>query len=256
MATGARVKRPVKRRVPPGLLKIHKAGESTFCNALIFSPHGHGKTHMLGTANEDERTSPILVLNFEGGTHTLAGSDVDVFDVHTWDDYNEAYEILSDPDCKYKSAGLDSMSETQIFGMLSILEKDTKRVDPDLMAQQDWGVILIQMRRLVRHFRDLPMHVFFTALAGDTVVPRLGTIRAPLLQGAFQKELPGIVDVVGYLAVEESDDADEDGTRFLLLSSVAYPKFQVKARTPWGVRIPSEIEDPSIGDLLDTLGYK
>jgi len=247
------LKRPVRKaHVPSGLAKIHKAEESTYCNALIFAPHGHGKTHLLATANEDERTSPILVLNFEGGTHTLAGSDVDVFDVRTWAEYDEAYEILSDPNCKYRSTGLDSISETQIFGMLNILDKDAKRVDPDLMAQQDWGVILVQMRRLVRHFRDLPMHVFFTALAGESVVPRLGTIKVPLLQGAFQKELPGIVDVVAYLANEDADD--DTVHRLLLLHS--YPKFQVKARPPWGVLIPTEIEDPSITDLLDVLGFK
>lgn len=244
------------RRTPPGFAKVHKAEESTYCNALFFAPHGHGKTHLLGTANEDERTAPILILNFDAGEHTLAGSDVDIFDVFSWDDYNEAYEMLTHPDAPWLSVGLDSLSETQIFGMLQILEKDSKRVDPDLMAQQDWGVILVQMRRLVRHFRDLQMHTFFTALAGDIVVPRLGTVKAPLLQGAFQKELPGIVDVVGYLAVEESKDEEEDGTRIMLLSSTAYPKFQVKARTPWGRTIASEIEDPSITSILDTLGYK
>lgn len=255
MATPTTRKRPA-RRTPPGFARVHKAEESTFCNALIFAPHGHGKTHLLGTADEDERTSPILVLNFEAGQHTLAGSGVDVFDVRDWNDYNEAYEMLTHPDAPWKSVGLDSISETQVFGMLQILDKDAKRTDPDLMAQQDWGVILVQMRRLVRHFRDLPMHTFFTALAGDIVVPRLGTVKAPLLQGAFQKELPGIVDVVGYLAVEEADDPDEEGTRFLLLSSTAYPKFQVKARTPWGKRIATEIEDPSVTTLLDTLGFK
>lgn len=246
-----------KRRAPTGLGKIHKAGAAKTLNALIFAPHGHGKTHFLATANDDERSGPILILNFEGGEQTLVGSDVDIFDVLSWDDYDEAYEILTDPDCKYKSVGLDSISETQIFGQLAILDKDAKRVDPDLMAQQDWGIILVQMRRLVRHFRDLPMHVFFTALAGEIMLPRVGTVRAPLLQGAFQKELPGIVDVVAYLANEDKDDPDEDEdpiNRLLLLHS--YPKFQVKARTPWGIRVPSEIEDPSVSDLLDVLGYK
>lgn len=251
MVTAATAK---KARRPSGYSKVHKAEESTFCNALIFAPHGHGKTHLLATANDDERTAPILVLNFEGGTHTLAGSDVDVFDVRSWEDYDEAYEILTDPNCPYKSVGLDSISETQVFGMLNILDRDAKRVDPDLMAQQDWGVILVQMRRLVRHFRDLDKHVFFTALAGEIVLPRVGTVRAPLLQGAFQKELPGIVDVVAYLANEDTDDDDDPITRILLLHS--YPKFQVKARTPWGKRIPSEIENPTITDLLDVLGFR
>jgi len=232
-------------------MKIHKAQEAQFCKALFFAPHGHGKTYLLGTADDDGRASPTLFLDFEGGTQTLVGRDTDVGTIRDWDDYNEAYELLSDPKTKYKSTGVDSISETQIFGMLSILDKDAKRVDPDLMAQQDWGVILVQMRRFVRHFRDLPMHVFFTALAGEIVEPRVGTVKAPLLQGAFQKELPGIVDIVGYLANEDTEDGIN---RLLLLHS--YPKFQVKARTPMGVVVPKEIEDPTVTKLLDVLGYK
>lgn len=246
---------PNQRRPPAGLAKIHKAHEVEWCKALIFAPHGHGKTRLLSTADDDERTSPTLILNFEAGHRSIVGRDTDLFDVHSWEDYNEAYEVLTDPDCKYKSVGLDSLSETQIFGMLEILEKDAKRSDPDLMAQPDWGVILVQMRRLVRHFRDLPMHVFFTALAGDIVLPRVGTTRAPLLQGAFQKELPGIVDVVAYLANEDTGDEDDPVNRLLLLHG--FPKFQVKARIPWtGVKVPTILEDPTIGSLLDVLGYK
>jgi hypothetical protein len=230
--------------------QIHKAQEAQYCKALFFAPHGHGKTYLLATADDDERSAPSLFLDFEGGTQTIVGRDIDVGTIRDWNDYSEAYALLSAKGCKYRSVGIDSISETQVAGILEILDKDAKRTDPDLMAQQDWGVILVQMRRFIRHFRDLPMHVFMSALAGETVEPRVGTIRAPLLQGAFQKELPGIMDVVGYLA---NEDMEEGIKRYLLLHS--YPKYQVKARTPYGMTIPSEIEDPTVGRLLDVLGY-
>lgn len=229
-----------------------KPSEKKYIKALIHSPHGHGKTHFLGTAQEDERTAPMAFLNFEGGDQTLAGLDVDVYDMRDMQDYKEARRMLVAPSNPYKSVGIDSVTETQVAGFLAILEKDKNRGDADLMAQQDWGISLVQMRRFIRDFKFLPMHTFFTALSKDDVVARVGQVKTPAVQGAFQYELPGIVDVVAYMALDE----DETGVhRVMLLHS--YPKFSVKCRTPWGVTVPSEIgPDPSVTDLLDVLGYR
>jgi hypothetical protein len=235
-------------------VKPRKPSEEAFCKALFFSPPGHGKTRLLGTAADDERTYPMAFLNFEAGERTLVGQDVDIFDIRDMQDYTEAYEILSDPDTEYKSVGLDSVTETQVVGLLNILEKDAKRADPDQLAQPDWGVILVQMRRLIRHYKFLPMHVFMTALSRDDTVPRIGVVKIPAVQGAFAAELPGIMDTVGYLAMEEDDDGVNH--RILLLDPQEYPRFQVKARSPWNAPAPSEIEDPTITKLLDALGYK
>jgi hypothetical protein len=96
----------------------------------------------------------------------------------------------------------------------------------------------------------LPMHVFMTALSKDEMVARVGSVKAPSMQGQFANELPGIMDVVGYLALEE---VDGEVQRLLLLHD--YPKFSVKARTPWNTQVPTEIVDPTITKLLDALGY-
>lgn len=228
-----------------------KPSEKKFLKALIHSPGGHGKTHFLGTAQEDERTFPMAFLNFDAGEQTLAGLDIDVFDMRDFGDYKEAKRMLADPKTPYRSVGVDSVTETQVTGLMSILEKGTSRADPDQLAQQDWGIILVQMRRFVRDFKFLPMHTFFTALSKDDVVARVGQVKIPAVQGAFAAELPGIVDVVGYMALEETDTGVE---RLLLLRD--YPKFSVKARTPWGVTVPTEIVDPTVTKLLDVLGYK
>lgn len=231
-------------------MRISTPEESNKAKCLIFAPPGHGKTRLLGTAQDDPRTSPTLILDFEGGVQTLVGKKIDVATIRDWEDYSEAHALLSDPKCKYRSVGVDSITETQVEGMLSILEKDANRVDPDLLAQQDWGVILVQMRRFVRSFKDLPMHVFMTALASEDLVPRVGAVQVPALQGAFGREVAGIMDTVAYLALEETE---EETVRVLLLHG--YPKFRIKARTPWDIEIPGEIEDPTVGKLLDTLGF-
>ena len=225
--------------------------EAQFLKALIHSPAGHGKTHFLGTAQEDERTYPMAFLNFEGGDQSLVGLDIDVYDIRDWKDYDDVYGMLRKPNNPYKSVGVDSITETQITGLMNILEQDKKRADPDQLAQPDWGIILVRMRRVIRHFvKMLPMHVFMTALSKDDVVARVGQVKVPAVQGAFANELPGIVDVVGYLALEEVDGVT---SRILLLHD--YPKFSVKSRTPWNVEIPAEIDDPNVTKLLDALGF-
>lgn len=229
--------------------------DAKYVKALIHSPAGHGKTHFLGTAQEDPRTFPMAFLNFEAGDQSLSGLDIDVFDIKTGKDYDEVYKELRNPKTPYKSVGVDSITETQISLLLEILGNDViNRADPDQLAQQDWGIILVRMRRIVREYvKMLPMHVFMTALSKDDVIARVGSVKSPSMQGQFANELPGIVDVIGYLALEDNPDTGQL-QRILLLHD--YPKFSVKVRTPWDKTVPTEIVDPTVTKLLDALHIK
>lgn len=230
-------------------LEIQKPEDRRFLKTLIFGPAGHGKTYFLGTAQEDPRTSPMLLLDFEGGEETLAGLDIDVAPIRGWEDYNEAYEILSDPDCEYNSVGIDSISETHIWALLSRIEdKADSRAEPDLIEMGDYGVVSTQLRRLLREFRDLPMHVFYTAGAKEVEIRKEGRVRVPAMSGQMAEEVVHIVSVCGYLARGE-----EEGEEFRSLLLQNYPGFRTKARTKWGSVAPDEIEDPSVTSLLDAL---
>lgn len=240
-------------------MKPRKPEESRYAKVLIHGVPGSGKTHFLGTAQEDSRTFPMAVLNWDGGEGTLAGLDIDIFDIRDSKDYEDVRKDLAHPQAPWNSYGVDSISETQINAMEEILAKDTiSRADPDQLGQQDWGIVLTRMRRIVRQFfKTLPMHGFMTAHTMDRTVARVGSVRAPKIQGSFADELPGIPDVVAYMAQEdiEPDEAHPEGVQRILLLH-GYPKFAVKARSPWGVAIPTEIEDPDITKLLDALGIQ
>lgn len=238
-----------------------------YVKALFFAPGGHGKTHLLGTAQEDERTYPMLFLDFEGGEDTLVGLDIDVVAIRSWPDYDEVYDILVSgkhwklPGStlregeKYKSIGLDSISETHIWALLSVLARnahrreDSETRDPDALEQRDYGIASTQMRRLMRDFRDLPMHVFYTSGSKEVRERKIGMVKVPALAGQMADEAVHIPSVVGYLAIAPNEDTGEDD-RILVLKGQG---FRTKVRTPWGVRVPPEIEDPSIGKLLDVL---
>lgn len=220
-----------------------------FVKALIYGPSGHGKTRFLGTALDDERTNPMMFLDYEGGTSTLVGKPMDIVRIRDWQDYNEVYAYLKNGDHPYKSVGLDSISETHIFALFQIIEADVRRKNPDLIEQGDYGIASVQMRRLLRAFRDLDMHVFAISLATEEVDPRVGKVKRPSLVGKLADEAPGIFDVVGYLAMEQGPDGVNN--RWLLLNN--YPQFRVKARTPWEATIPNELENPTVTSLLDAL---
>jgi hypothetical protein len=235
-------------------VQIAKPNEAVRMKALVHGPSGAGKTYLAGTMGDDERTSPALYLDFKGGIETLVGRDIDVGTVRDWNDYNEAFEELSDPDTKYQSYIVDSASDTQVEGLLALLEKsDRGKAQDDTITQPEWGVILVQMRRFVRHFVDLPMHCLWTSLSDEDLDKREGRIKVPMMQGSFRGEFPGIFGVVGYLGEEEPEDEDDEPRRVLLLHS--HPGFRIKARTPMGVTVPSEIYEPTATKLLDALGY-
>ena len=234
------------------MVHIGRPEEVTHAKALIFAPPGAGKTFLLGTLNDDERTAPTLLLDFEGGVQTLVGRDIDVARIRDWRDFEEAHEVLADPDSPYRSVGVDSLSEAQIGGLFQILDrKDLRRADKDQLAQQDWGLILVQMRRFVRGFLDLGRHTFMTALAKDDLDPRVGRIAIPAFQGAFGKEVAGTFDTVAYLARDE----DEDGNMERVLVFHGDPAYQTKARSAMGRPVPAEIINPTAGDVLDALGF-
>src|SRR5687768_12177741 len=98
------------------MVHIGKPEDVTHFKGLIFAPPGNGKTFMLGTLNDDERTAPALILDFEGGAQTLVGRDIDVARIRDWQDFEEAHDELEAPEAPWKSVGVDSLSEAQIGG--------------------------------------------------------------------------------------------------------------------------------------------
>jgi hypothetical protein len=181
--------------------------------------------------------------------------DIDVAQIRSWEDYSEAYEIVSDPDSGYRSLGIDSVSETHIWGLLTrIAEKGPSRREPDLIEMGDYGVVGTQLRRLLREFRDLPMHVFYTAGAKEIEERKVGKVKVPMLSGQMSDEVVHLVSVAGYLAKgEEQDPNNEDEmltVRELLLNETGY---RTKVRTAWGHTAPDYIEQPTVTKLLDAL---
>jgi AAA domain len=251
-------------------LRVSDPSSLKYAKCLFFAPAGHGKTHLLGTAQEDERTYPMCFIDFEAGTETLAGLDVDVFPVRSWTDADQVLEHLEQGDIvklkttngktrtvdfqEYRSVGVDSVSEWNRWAQLDLLRREkAQRKDPDLLEFKDFNRTSVQLRRVLRRLRDLEeRHVFLSAHSTSREEPRLGRVTLPDLTGQLAEEIAGLVSVVGYLALSEDEDGETE--RLLLLNN--YPKYRVKARTAWKEKAPDEIVNPDITEILDTLGYE
>lgn len=233
--------------------------EENFSNNLIFGPPNGGKTTFLGLCTEDPRVTPIEILDFEGGVRDVLtglpgyGKAWRAHRIRSWDDFNHVYNNTLIPNEEgAKAVGIDSLSETHIFALMDRLDsKAASRAEKDLIEQGDYGVGLVQIRRLVRKFRDLPMHTYFTAHHKTEVDPRKGLITMVNLAGKAATEIPGLMTVAGYLA--ETTDDEGDPIRSLLLHGD--PKVRTKIRMPWGKTAPEFIDNPHPRDLLNLLGY-
>jgi hypothetical protein len=238
-----------------GGLKVTKAqARSPHINMLIYGDYGVGKTRLAASASEVPQMSPVLVLDYEGGTESLRRPypDVDVLRVATWSDMQKVYDDLHRTNGGgYKTIILDSLTEIQKFSMYEIMEKRVvdalakgDDADPDVPGMREWGKNVEQVRKFVRAFRDLPVSTIFTALSKDDKDPRTGKRKTlPSLSGKVAQEVPAFLDVVVYYYMKRVDDEER---RFLLCN--ATEGNTAKDRT---ARLPMVMEEPSMAKIFD-----
>ena len=200
--------------VPGGLPGEDPREKFRFLNFMIHAPGGHGKTTFCITACDDPRTSPVLFLSFEGGCAIrLADKDPKTYtlrEVRSIKEFNEIYEYLKKGDHPYKSVVIDSVTEIQKLGLFEFVygtDSVSKAFKGDVLniktaEIQHWGKSLTQMSMLIRFFRDLPIHSFFTALTNHDKDESTGRVSSKVsLPGKQADEIPGIPDILGYLGV-------------------------------------------------------
>lgn len=115
----------------------------------------------------------------------------------------------------YQSLGVDSLSEICYMILKDIIEeagiKNPGKRDGEKAELQDYMIFTSRVRTLVRRFRDLDMHVFFTAHQTDKKDEMSGiSITGPNFSGKLGIEIPGIIDIMGYMTtVKGTADARE-----------------------------------------------
>jgi len=234
-----------------------------YLNILTYADYGVGKTTFAASACDDPRTSPQLVLDFEGGA-PLRYLDKDpktytIRTIRSIKDLNAYYDYLRKGNHPYKSVSLDSMTEIQKLGLYefvygpgmtyedmfkgNMLEIKTAEI-------QHWGKSGTQMAMIIRAFRDLPMHVFFTCLSQTMKDEVTGLITTTVaLPGKQADEIPGIPDIVGYMEMERPKPGTNDAPRRIMR---VQPNGKVKAKDRTHA-LGAGLYDPTVTKMLDLI---
>lgn len=164
---------------------------------------------------------------------------VDVLKVTCWDDLEDIIDLLDSGKTRYKSLGVDSLTEINYLGLREITEKAGKtnpaKHDGELSQLQDYARSATRMRRVIRSFRDLPINVFFTALPVENKDETSGAIEIrPSLTGKLSEEIPGMLDVVGYMSTHKlkSGESEADSKRVIYFQPQG--RFRAKDRSEGG----------------------
>lgn len=226
---------------------------------LVYGPPGAGKTTLAVSAQDCTLTAPVLMCNIEGGLLSVANKDFDVVDYENMEQLENLLWFLVREKHKYKTFILDSLSELQVYNLEAIVQKEI-RTNPkrtsgsrDDIWQDDYGVSTSQIRRIVRAFRDMPMHVFLTCHDAETVKNNDRSVH-PALTQKLRQSVVGYMDLVGYLmAREEKIDEKSTVVRRMLCQPVG--PYIAKDRTPGG-KMGTILENPSVSLIMERLGAK
>lgn len=129
--------------------------------ALVYGPNNSGKTRFGASAPRP------LILDFnEQGTRSARGTGAKVIEIDNWDDVGNAYWLLASGKTRFETCVLDTITGMHRLAMDKVIG-DAEARDParprSMPDKRSYGQSGQLMRGMLLAYRNLPMHVIFTA---------------------------------------------------------------------------------------------
>ena len=168
---------------------------------VLYGPPGVGKTAAARTMLPLGRT---LILSGESGLAPLAGYDIDVFEVKSYQHLGEALRALVSGQVPHDCIYVDSLTEMgklieqAVFARFAVDDGSGNLAVPKNKNFDYYGTLSREQEQFVRIIRDLKKHVFFSALPKHWKNDQTGEegYRPMFGSGALAEVLPGLFDFV------------------------------------------------------------
>ena len=273
----------VKQAVKAPLFRIETVQRrERYLKALIYGNYGVGKTTLAASANYVPAMSNVIMINAESGDLSVEDhEDLDAITVTDFRRLGQINEFLKqhcrardagdldqlrkmesflkgcEPDeievpRQYKTVILDSLSELEAYCFNQLLGvTDTTRLDEETQSAEfkEYKQNHTMMLRVVRAFRDLPMHVICTSGEAYNQDETKKFKYTPDLTGKLAKKVQGFFDMVGYYVQGKGGDKVE---RRLYVSPSPTGRYDAKHR--YQAFKGDHFVDPTMATIVEEAG--